>query len=50
LLANPGQLALADVYRLFVFDASGNKALAKKVEAAVEQGLNETLAAYFSKA
>jgi membrane protein len=50
LLGNPQKLTLADVYRLFVFDASGNEALAKKVEAAVEQGLDETLEAYFSKA
>jgi membrane protein len=50
LLGNPQKLTLADVYRLFVFDASGNEALAKKVEAAVEQGLDETLADYFSKA
>jgi membrane protein len=50
LLGNPQKLTLADVYRLFVFDASGNEALSKKVEAAVEQGLDETLEAYFSKA
>lgn len=50
LLANPQQLTLADVYRLFVFDASGNAALARQVEAAVEQGLGETLADYFAAA
>lgn len=49
LLANPEQLALAEVYRMFVFDPSGNAALAKQVEAAVEQGLGETLAEHFSK-
>jgi membrane protein len=48
LLANPLKLTLADVYRLFVFDASGNEALAKKVEAAVERGLNETLDVHFT--
>lgn len=50
LLANPQQLTLADVYRLFVFDASGNAALALQVEAAVEQGLGETLAEHFARA
>ena len=48
LLANPEQLKLADVYRLFVFKTSGKNALARRVEAAVEQGLNETLAAHFN--
>lgn len=47
LLANPEYLTLADVYRVFVFDASGNEALAKKVECAVEQGLYQSLANYF---
>jgi membrane protein len=47
LLANPERLRLADVYRLFVFDASGNAALARQVEMAVEQGLAQSLAAYF---
>ena len=50
LLANPQQLRLADVYRLFVFDASGNAGLVRQVEAAVEQGLGETLAEHFAKA
>jgi membrane protein len=49
LLANPDQLRLADVYRLFVFSASGNAALARQVEGAVEQGLNQTLAAHFDE-
>lgn len=47
LLANPDQLKLADVYRLFVFDASGNAALSRQVESAVEHGLNQTIAAHF---
>jgi membrane protein len=47
LLVNPHYLTLADVYRLFVFDATGNDALARQVEAAVEQGLDQSLAAYF---
>jgi len=51
LLANPCQLRLADVYRLFVFDASGHdEALAQKVEGAVERGLEQTLAAHFGGA
>ncbi len=47
LLANPQQLRLADVYRLFVFGAAENEALAKQVEAAVEQGLSATLQEWF---
>jgi membrane protein len=50
LLANPQHLTVADVYRLFVFDAAGNAALARQVEVAVEQGLAQTLAAQFGKA
>lgn len=49
LLVNPQYLTLADVYRLFVFDAAGNEALAKKVEVAVEQGLTLSLSEYFSQ-
>lgn len=49
LLANPEQLKVADVYRLFVFNAAGNPALAKQVEGAVERGLDQTLAAHFSE-
>ncbi|HWV63527.1 MAG TPA: hypothetical protein VN019_07865, partial [Oxalicibacterium sp.] len=48
LVANPASLTLADVYRMFVFDASGNAELAKQVEGAVEQGLQQTLEAHFS--
>jgi membrane protein len=50
LLANPQQLTVADVYRLFVFYATGNTALARQVESAVERGLNQTLAAHFGQA
>ena len=50
LLANPQQLMMADVYRLFAFNASGNLALAKQVESAIEQGLQVTLAEYFAAA
>jgi membrane protein len=47
LLANPQQLTLADVYRLFAFNTLHNAELAKHVEAAVERGLKQTLAEYF---
>lgn len=50
LLANPEQLKLADVYRLFVFNAAGNEKLAKQAETAIERGLNETLATHFTQA
>lgn len=51
LLANPGQLKVADVYRLFVFSApaSVDAVLAKKVESAIERGLDETLAGHFGR-
>lgn len=47
LLANPQQLKVADVYRLFVFNAPNNNVLARQVESAIEQGLNQTLDAHF---
>lgn len=47
LAANVDQLTLANVFRLFVFDAADDSVLAKQVSAAVEQGLNETLADHF---
>lgn len=64
LLADPARLRLADVYRLFVFDAAGadggagqpvprdslaldTAALARRVEAAVELGLDQSLAGHF---
>ena len=50
LLANPDQLKLADIYRQFVFNGSINTAIAKQVEGAVEQGLNQTLTAHFAGA
>ena len=48
LMGNPQQLTLADVYRVFVFDAASDSHLAQQVEAAVEQGLNVSLAEHFS--
>ena len=50
LLANPERLTVADVYRLFVFHTVSNAMLAKKVENAVERGLDQTLAAQFTQA
>ncbi len=49
LLANPEQLKVADVYRLFVFNTSNNTMLAKQVENAVERGLGQTLALHFTQ-
>jgi len=48
LLANPQLLKLADVYRLFVFRVTANPTLARQVEQAVEQGLDQTLAVHFT--
>lgn len=48
LLANPQQLRLAEVYRLFVFNTRGDAELVGKVEDAVEQGLSQSLASYFT--
>lgn len=67
LLMNPARVKVADVYRLFVFQAVEDAArregeaddsslrldapaLARQVEAAVEQGLDEPLADYFARA
>jgi len=49
LLANPEQLRLADVYRLFVFIATDQMPLSRAVEAAVEAGLQQTVTAHFSR-
>ena len=48
LLANPNQLKIADVYRLFMFETGDNPALARQVETAIENGLSATLAAHFA--
>ncbi|MDY7538227.1 YihY family inner membrane protein [Undibacterium sp. RTI2.1] len=48
LLANPAQLKLADIYRLFVFKASTTNLLAKQTEQVIEQGLQQSLESYFS--
>ena len=64
LLANPGALRLADVYRLFAFAGAASEPgavrasplgldtgqLSEQVEQAVEQGLGQTLAEHFGAA
>ena len=50
LVANPDELTLATVYRLFVFDPSAGTPLSIKVDAAIAGGLGDSLAAYFSRA
>ncbi len=49
LLANPQQLTMADVYRLFMFDPSGNPVLARQVESVIERGLSQSLAVHFAR-
>lgn len=49
LLANPAALPIAEVYRLFVFGSQADAHLTKKIETAMEQGLQETLEDYFCK-
>lgn len=48
LLANPQQLHLADVYRMFVFDPTDHSQRMQAVETAIEQGLTQTLSSHFS--
>lgn len=54
LLVNPESLKLAEIYRLFVFNTAANAGnappLAKQVEAAIELGLEQSLASYFEPA
>ena len=50
LLANPDQLTVADVYRMFVFDTNAGGALAGSVGQAVEQGLTASLRSCFTAA
>lgn len=47
LLANPDQLVLADVYRLFVYVTGQNVKPIEAVEQAMEQGLTQNIAEYF---
>jgi membrane protein len=48
LLANPHQLRVADVYRIFAFQPSGNAVLAEQVERVMEQGLNQPIGTHFT--
>ena len=50
LLANPRQLRLADVYRMFAFGVGDGHALGLQVEQAIEEGLGQSLAEYFEGA
>lgn len=50
LIMNPAALALADVYRLFVFDTDADSALAKQVHGVIELGLSASLFDYFELA
>ena len=50
LLANPDQLTVADVYRMFVFDTNAGSALAGSVGQAVEQELTASLRSCFTAA
>ena len=47
LLANPDQLVLADVYRMFVYMTGHHAIPIQAVELAVEQGLTQNIAEYF---
>ena len=47
LVMNPAALALSDVYRLFVFDATKESGLANKVNLVISNGLTENLHEYF---
>jgi membrane protein len=47
LLANPAQVRVAQVYRLFVFEVQSDAKLVQKVDKVIEQGLQESLEAYF---
>jgi membrane protein len=47
LLANPSVTPISVVYRLFVFRSQTDARLMKKVEGAIENGLQETLEDYF---
>jgi hypothetical protein len=40
-------LRVADVYRLFAFNTAGDEELVGKVQKAVEQGLDQSLADHF---
>ena len=47
MLVNPSYIPLSQVYRLFLFESQSDARLMKKVEAAIELGLQDTLEDYF---
>ena len=47
MLVNPSVIPMSQVYRLFLFESQSDTRLSKKVEAAIEQGLQESLESYF---
>lgn len=47
LLMNPAFIPMSHVYRLFLFEPQTETRLSKRVEAAIEQGLQESLEDYF---
>jgi membrane protein len=49
LLANPHQLTVADVYRLFAFQPQGDGLVAEQVEKVIDQGLMQAVAGYFGE-
>jgi membrane protein len=49
MLANPMTVHLADIYRLFVFDATRNSGLSVMVDQSIQAGLQENLHDYFHK-
>ncbi|MEN3297496.1 MAG: rane protein [Burkholderiales bacterium] len=49
LLANPHQLTVADVYRLFAFQPQGDGVVAEQVEKVIDQGLRQPIAGYFGE-
>ncbi len=49
LLANPDELRLADVYRMFVFEPDADIALVRMAENAVEQGSEPDAGGVFRK-
>ena len=49
LVVDPAALTLASVFRLFVFDNLNESPLAAQVDAAIGQGLGESLSAHFAR-
>jgi len=47
MLANPATILISQVYRVFVFESQSDVRLTKKIETAIEAGLQESLEDYF---